>query len=75
MKKTLFQADGASGQKYDPENLRDWQVEDLKRVTYAGFWDADRMAHAKEQLITSLHNLRAHIDAVRHGTKKESMQI
>jgi len=75
MKKVLFQADGPSGQKYDPENVRDWHVEDLKNVTYASFWDTDRMHQAKEQLIDSLHNLRSHIDSIRQGPKKETMEI
>ena len=75
MKKVLFEADGPTGQQYDPENVRPWLVEDLKRVTYASFWDADRMQNAKEQLIESLYNLRDHIDNYRHGSKKESLQI
>jgi hypothetical protein len=75
MKKILFQADGPSGQKYDPENVRDWTVEDLKNITYASFWDSDRMHHAKEELIVSLHNLRAHIDGVREGPKTESFEV
>src|SRR5438552_2048446 len=29
MKKVLFHADGASGEQYDPDNLRPWLVEDL----------------------------------------------
>ena len=75
MKKILFRADGPTGQKYDPENFRDWLVEDLKHVTYASFWDTDRMHQAKEELIESLHNLRDHIDSVRDGPKKETMEI
>jgi hypothetical protein len=75
MKKVLFRADGPSGKKYDPENFRDWLVEDLKHVTYASFWDTDRMHQAKEELIESLHNLRDHIDSVRDGPKKETMEI
>ena len=75
MKKVLFRADGPTGEKYDPENVRDWHVEDLKNVTYASFWDTDRMQQAKEQLIHSLHNLRAHIDGIRSGPKKDSFEI
>jgi len=75
MKKVLFTADGPSGQRYDPENTRDWHVEDLQRPTYASFWDADRMQNAKEQLLKSLHDLRDHIDARRYGTKKETFEI
>jgi hypothetical protein len=75
MKKVLFEADGPSGQQYDPENVRPWLVEDLKLPTLACFWDADRMHAAKEQLIESLYNIREHIDYHRHGSKKETMQI
>ena len=75
MKKTLFNGDGMSGKKYDPENLRPWTVEDLKRPTVATFWDADRMHQGKEQLLSSLKNLRDHIDNVRHGPKQESYEL
>ena len=75
MKKVLFQADGLSGKKYDPDNMRDWLVEDLKRPTIAPFWDTDRMHQAKEQLITSLHTLRAHIDGIRQGPKTDSFEV
>jgi hypothetical protein len=75
MKKVLFEADGPSGAQYDPENVRPWHVEDLKNITYASFWDADRMLSAKEKLIESLYNLRDHIDHQRGSLKKETLQI
>jgi hypothetical protein len=66
---------GPSGQKYDPENVRDWYVEDLRRPTYASFWDNDRTHQGKEQLIESLQKLRSQIDSIRHGSKKETLEI
>lgn len=75
MKKVLFHGDGPSGKQYDPENVRPWTVEDLQRVTMAMFWDADRMHQAKEELIESLRNLRAHVDNIRHGSKKDSFEL
>jgi hypothetical protein len=75
MKKVLFHADSPTGEPYDPENTWPWTVENLKQPTSAPFWDTDRMYKAKEELIQSLHNLRDHIDSVRAGPKKETMEI
>jgi hypothetical protein len=75
MKKVLFEADGPSGAQYDPENTRPWLVEDLKTPTYASFWDVQRMHQAKEELINSLVNLRATIEAQKEGRRETQFEI
>jgi len=75
MKKVLFEADGPSGAQYDPENTRPWLVEDLKRPTYASFWDAGRMYSAKEELLKSLVNLRAAIELHKEGPQETKFEI
>jgi hypothetical protein len=75
MKKVLFHGDGPSGAQYDPENTRPWLVEDLKTSTYASFWDVQRMYDAKEELIKSLVNLRAAVEAQKEGPQVTSFEI
>jgi hypothetical protein len=75
MKNMLFEADRPSGAQYDPENTRPWLVEDLKTPTYASFWDAGRMHNAKEELLKSLVNLRATIEAQKEGPHVTSFEL
>jgi hypothetical protein len=75
MKKVLFHGDGPSGAQYDPENTRPWLVEDLKTPTYASFWDVQRMHDAKEELLKSLVNLRATIEAQKEGPQVTSFEL
>lgn len=75
MKKVIFYGDGPSGEQYDPENVRPWLVEDLKRPTYASFWDAGRMREAKEELLNSLVNLRATAEALKEGKQVTEFEL
>ena len=73
MRHTLFEFPGPSGDMYDPENVRQFFVEDLKHLTHIGFNNVIQMQEAKEKLILGLHNLKAHIEP--RGPETESFEI
>jgi len=81
IQKVLFESPGPSGDMYDPTNVRQWTVENMRIFdgkhdrTGVAFNDVMQMQEAKEKLIEGLHNLRAQIDAHRHGPKVERLEI
>ena len=74
-KHTLFDYPGLSGDPNDPENIRQFTVDDLKNKTHIGFTTEAQMEQAKEQLIQGLANLRQAIDYRSQGPQTESLEI
>jgi hypothetical protein len=76
MKKLIFQyPSSAAADQYDPENMFDFRVEDLKRSGGVTFGDVIQMQDAKEKLVEALYDLREHIDQQRYGAKTERLRI
>jgi hypothetical protein len=75
MKHTLFTYPGMSGDPNDPDNIRTYVVEDLRRRGSAMFRNTIELQAAREKLIEGLRNLRDHIEEHRHGDRKESFEL
>jgi hypothetical protein len=81
MDKLVFVSPQAAGDMHDPDNVYQWTVDNLRIFdgnharTGVAFNDVMQMQEQKESLITGLQNLRAQIDAHRHGPKTERLEI
>jgi hypothetical protein len=75
MEHTLFDYPSAVGELNNPDDILHFPVRYLKNITHISFNNVIQMQEAKEQLIQSLHALKAQIAVQQEGPKTESFEI
>lgn len=82
MDHVVFSSPQAAGDPNDPDNYTHWKIRDLKifdgtegQRSGCAFHNVIQMQEAKAQLLTNLTAVRSQIDAKKHGSKKETIEI